>query len=175
MEKITLKLGDVLQLESEINGYVEPQTGEQVFEGFSKQNLSIILKYEGERTKVEALRDELIKKYGEEDGNGGVLVKMYNEVKDDEGNVTGKVVNPQYIEFDNEYGLLLNQEIEIEYPEITKEDLKDAGKTKDKYQVLFKLIKKLYLSKTNSKTSKHLFRTLQNPLTNLPKTNQKPC
>ena len=96
----------------------------------------------GERTKVEALRDELIKKYGEEDGNGGVLVKMYNEVKDDEGNVTGKVVNPQYIEFDNEYGLLLNQEIEIEYPEITKEDLKDAGKTKDKYQVLFKLIKK---------------------------------
>jgi hypothetical protein len=151
MEKITLKLGDVLQLESEINGYIEPQTGEQVFEGFSKQNLSIILKYElsdfstelkGERTKVEALRDELIKKYGEEDGNGGVLVKMYNEVKDDEGNVTGKVVNPQYIEFDNEYGVLLNQEIEIEYPEITKEDLKEAGKTKDKYQVLFKLIKK---------------------------------
>ena len=151
MEKITLKLGDVLQLESEINGYIEPQTGEQMFEGFSKQNLSIILKYElsdfstelkGERTKVEALRDELIKKYGEEDGNGGVLVKMYNEVKDDEGNVTGKVVNPQYIEFDNEYGVLLNQEIEIEYPEITKEDLKEAGKTKDKYQVLFKLIKK---------------------------------
>ena len=151
MDKITLKLGDVLQLESEINGYIEPQTGEQVFEGFSKQNLSIILKYElsdfstelkGERTKVEALRDELIKKYGEEDGNGGVLVKMYNEVKDDEGTVTGKVVNPQYIEFDNEYGVLLNQEIEIEYPEITKEDLKEAGKTKDKYQVLFKLIKK---------------------------------
>jgi len=151
MEKITLKLGDVLQLESEINGYVEPQTGEQVFEGFSKQNLSIILKYElsdfsttlkSERTKVETLRDELIKKYGEDDGNGGILVKMYNEVKDEEGNVIGKVINPQYVEFDKEYGVLLNQEIEIEYPEITKEDLKDAGKTKDKYQVLFKLIKK---------------------------------
>ena len=67
---------------------------------------------------------------------------MYNEIKDEEGNVTGKVVNPQYLEFDKEYGTLLNQEIEIEYPEITKEDLKDAGKTKDKYQVLFKLIKK---------------------------------
>ena len=36
----------------------------------------------------------------------------------------------------------LNQEIELEYPEITKQDLKDAGKTKDKYTVLFKLIKK---------------------------------
>jgi hypothetical protein len=151
MEKITLKLGDVLQLESEINGYTDSQTGEEVFEGFSKQNLSIILKYElsdfstelrGERSKVETLRDELIKKYGEEDGNGGILVRMYNEVKDEEGNVIGKVINPQYIEFDKEYGVLLNQEIEIEYPEINKEDLKDAGKTKDKYQVLFKLIKK---------------------------------
>jgi hypothetical protein len=151
MDKITLKLGDVLQLESEINGYVEPQTGEEVYEGFSKQNLSIILKYElsdfstnlkSERTKVETLRDELIKKYGEEDGNGGILVKMYNEVKDEEGNVTGKVINPQYLEFDKEYGVLLNQEIEIEYPEITIQDLKEAGKTKYKYHVFFKLIKK---------------------------------
>jgi hypothetical protein len=151
MEKITLRLGDILQLESEINGYTEPQTGEQVYEGFAKQNLSIILKYElsdfsttlkSERSKVEVLRDELIKKYGEEDGNGGIMVKMYNEVKDEEGNVTGSVVNPQYIEFDNEYGTLLSREVELEYPEITKEDLKEAGKTKDKYRVLFKLIKK---------------------------------
>jgi hypothetical protein len=151
MDKITLKLGDVLQLESEINGYVDPQSGEQIYEGFSKQNLSIILKYElsdfsatlkSERSKVEALRDELIKKYGEEDGNGGIMVKMRNDVKDEEGNVTGTVINPKYLEFDKEYGTLLNQEIEIEYPEITKDDLKDAGKTKDKYQVLFKLIKK---------------------------------
>ncbi len=151
MEKITLKLGDVLQLESEINGYIDPQSGEQIYEGFSKQNLSIILKYElsdfsstlkSERSKVDALRDDLVKKYGEEAANGGIMVKMYNEVKDEEGNVTGKVINPQYLEFDKEYGTLLNQEIEIEYPEITKEDLKDAGKTKDKYIFLFKLIKK---------------------------------
>ena len=151
MDKITLKLGDVLQLESEINGYIDPQSGEQIYEGFSKQNLSIILKYElsdfsttlkSERSKVEALRDDLIKKHGEEDANGGIMVKMRNEVKDEEGNVTGTVINPKYLEFDKEYGTLLNQEIEIEYPEITKEDLKDAGKTKDKYLVLFKLIKK---------------------------------
>ena len=151
MEKITLKLGDVLQLESEINGFNDPQTGEVVYEGFTKQNLSIILKYElsdfstilkGERTKVEVLRDELIKKYGEEDGNGGIMVKMRNEVKDAEGNVTGSVVNPLYLEFDKEYGTLLNQEIEVEYPEIKLQDLKEAGKSKDKYQVLFKLVKK---------------------------------
>lgn len=151
MEKITLKLGDVLQLESEINGYVNPQDGLEIYKGFTKQNLSIILKYElkelgeilkAERTKVESLRDELILKYGEKDEKNGVMVKMYNETKDDDGNVLTRVVNPQYVEFDKEYGILLDQEKEIEYPEITKEDLKEAGKSSDNYIVLFKLVKK---------------------------------
>jgi hypothetical protein len=151
MEKITLKLGDVLQLESEINGYINPQDGTEVYKGFTKQNLSIILKYElkelgetlkAERTKVESLRDELILKYGEQDDKGGTLVKMYNETKDDEGNVIGKTINPQYVEFDKEYGTLLDQEKEIEYPEITIADLKEAGKSSDNYIVLFKLVKK---------------------------------
>ena len=152
MEKITLKLGDILQLESEINGFVDSQSGTQVFEGFTKQNLSIILKYEltelsdtlkAERIKVDSLRDELIKKHGEDDGKGGIMVKMYiKEIKDENDKVIGGDINPKYLEFDKEYGTLLNQDKEIEYPEITKEDLKEAGKSKDKYQVLFKLIKK---------------------------------
>lgn len=152
MEKIKLKLGEVLQLESEINGYVDQKSGEVIFEGFTKQNLSIILKYElsdfstvlkGERTKVDALRDELIKKHGEDDGKGGIMVKMYiNEVFDDNNVLVSGDYNPKYIEFDNEYSTLLNQEIELEHPEITKDDLKEAGKSKDKYQILFKLVKK---------------------------------
>lgn len=151
MEKITLKLGEWLQLEKEINGFVNPETGEQVFEGFLKQNLDIILKYEltetseeltSEKKKIDSLRDELIKKHGEDDGKGGIMVKMMNEVKDEEGNVTGSVVNPKWLDFDEEFGKLLSQDKEIECPEITKEDLKGAGKSKDKYQVLFKLIKK---------------------------------
>jgi hypothetical protein len=151
MEKITLKLGDVLQLESEINGFINPQDNTEVYKGFTKQNLSIILKYElkelgetlkAERTKIDSLRDELILKYGEKDEKGGIMVKMYNETKDDEGKVLSRVVNPQYVEFDKEYGTLLDQEKEIEYPEITKDDLKEAGKSSDNYIVLFKLIKK---------------------------------
>jgi hypothetical protein len=150
MEKIKLKLGDVLQLGHELNGLTNPENGEKIYEGFLNQNLSIILKYEltdlgefllKERKKIEGLRDELIKKHGTEiDGN--VAVKMYLDETDDEGNIIGSVINPKYVEFDNEYGLLLNQEIEIDHPEITKEDLKEAGKTKDQYRVLFKLIKK---------------------------------
>jgi hypothetical protein len=151
MEKITLRLGDILQLESEINGFTNPETGKQVYEGFVKQNLSIMLKYEltelsefltKERKKVEGLRDELIKKYGEEDGKGGIMVKMIDETKDDDGNVISSKFNENYLKFDEEYSTLLNNEKEIEYPEITKSDLKEAGKSNDDYRVLFKLIKK---------------------------------
>ena len=150
MEKIKLKLGDILQLDSEINGFTNPETGEVVYHGFIRQEISIILKYElgemsdgliVERKRIDSLRDELVKKYGTPE-NGGIVVKMYNDVKDEEGNIIGKEVNPKYIEFDDEYSTLLNQEKEIEYPTITKDDLKEAGKTKDNYKVLFKLIKK---------------------------------
>jgi hypothetical protein len=151
MEKITLRLGDILQLESEINGFVNPETGKQVYEGFIKQNLSIMLKYEltelsefltKERKKVETLRDELIKKYGTEDSNGGIVVKMFDDTKDDEGNIISSKYNENYLKFDEEYSTLLNTEKEVEYPDITKEDLKEAGKSNDNYKVLFKLIKK---------------------------------
>lgn len=151
MEKITLKLGDILQLESEINGFTNPNTGEQLLKGFLKQNLSIILKYElselgetlsKERKKIESLRDELIQKYGEVDDKGGVMVKMTLEKKDENGEVISTIINPKYVEFDKEYGTLLSQDKEIEYPEITKDDLREAGKTNDQYVVLFKLIKK---------------------------------
>jgi hypothetical protein len=64
MEK--LKLGEILQLSHEINGFNSPETGEVIYEGFLNQNLSIILKYElndccefliKERKKIEEVRD----------------------------------------------------------------------------------------------------------------------
>jgi hypothetical protein len=151
MLKIKLKLGEILQLESEINGLVNQESGKIIYEGFLKQNLSIILKYglnelsellKNERKKVEVLRDELIKKYGEENNEGSIFVKMYNEIEDEEGNVVGKKFNEKYLKFEEEYSVFLNVEKEIEYPEITKEDLKDSGKSNDDYRILFKLIRK---------------------------------
>ena len=151
MLKINLKLGEILQLESEINGLVNQESGKIIYEGFLKQNLSIILKYglnelsellKNERKKVEVLRDELIKKYGEENNEGGIFVKMYDEIEDEEGNVVGKKFNEKYLKFEEEYSVFLNVEKEIEYPEITKEDLKDSGKSNDDYKILFKLIRK---------------------------------
>lgn len=150
MEKIKLKLGEILQLGHEINGFINPENGQKEYDGFLKQDISIILKYElselgesleKEKKKVDGLRDELIKKYGQEE-NGSLVVKMFIDELDEEGNLKTRQINPKYIEFDKEFGELLNQQKEIEYPTITKQDLKDAGKTKDNYKILFKLVKK---------------------------------
>jgi hypothetical protein len=151
MEKVKLSLKDALQLESELNGLVNQQTGEIIYDGFLKQNLSIIKKYElketveflqNERKKVNELKDDLIKKHGEDDGKGGLMVRTFDEVVDDKGLVISRKFNEKYLEFDKEYAELLKKEIEFDVPEVTKEDLIRAGETQDDYIVLFKLVKK---------------------------------
>lgn len=151
MESKVIKLGEALQLESEINGQINPQSGEIIYEGFMKQNLSIILKYdlkelceflENEKKKVESIRNDLIKKYGENDDEGNFIVKMLEEVKDEKGTIVSKKISENYLKFDQEYTELLEKDITITYPIIKKEDLIRAGDTKDDYKILFKLIKK---------------------------------
>jgi len=142
-----LTIDQILQLDAEINGFTNPQSGEVVYEGFVKQPLSILLKYEltelsnrlkEERETVDSLRNELIEKYGEKTEDGGIQITPTIEEK--KGKKTETVRNPKYVEFIEEYNKLLQKEIEITHPEITKEDLKDAGKTKDQYNILFKLV-----------------------------------
>lgn len=148
-----LQLGEILHLEKEINGYVNPETNEQEFKGFINQDLSIILKYKlselsdfltNEKKKVGDLRDSLIKKYGKPDEEGKIVVKMF--IEDESTSIEGEepkmIVNPEFKKLDEEFGKLLVQEIEVDVPEITLDDLKEAGKTKDNYKLLFKLIKK---------------------------------
>lgn len=151
MEKIKLSLTEILQLEGELNGYTNPENGEQIYQGFLKQSLPILLKYElselsesllNEKKKVDTLRDELIKKYGEDKGNGEVFVRTFDEITDNNGNIVSKKFNENFLKFEDEFLKLLNKEKEIEYPKITKEDIKESGKSKDNYKILFKLIKK---------------------------------
>lgn len=149
MAVTNLTIDQILQLDAEINGFKNPQTGEVVYEGFNKQPLSILLKYElsefsakltSEREKVDGLRNELITKYGESTEEGGVQISPTIEIKKGKG--TEEVKNPKYVEFLNEYQKLLQKDIELDHPTITKDDLKDAGKTKDQYNILFRLISK---------------------------------
>ena len=150
MNKATLTLGEIKQLNDEINGHINTETGKVFYEGFLNQKIPIMLKYDlidlsefliKESTKVDKFKDELILKYGEHDEKG-VKLDMWLIEKDEEGKIISKVINPKYIEFDEEMGKLMLIEKEIEFPDITKDDLKNIGETKDNYQVLFKLIKK---------------------------------
>lgn len=151
MENYTLTLGEILDLEIEINGLINNETGEVVFEGFRKQNLNILLKYDisefGDKLKNEVklineIRDELIKKHGK-DVDGKIFVQMFDVEKDEKGNITSQKYTQRYIDFQTEFNTLLDSKTkEFQVPTITKEDLKNAGQTKDDYRVLFKVIKK---------------------------------
>ena len=152
MEKITLTIKDILQLEQELNGSVNADTKEVIYNGFIKQNLPIFLKYQladlcgtlsAEKKVVDELRNDLIRKYGEAGENGIIMVNMMEEVKDEDGKVIGQKFNPKYLELDKEFSeFVLNTVKEIEYPEITEEDLKKIGDSKDDYKLIFKLVKK---------------------------------
>jgi hypothetical protein len=146
MKKIKFYLVEILKLESEINGFTNPHNKEVIYKGFVNHNLPILLKYEltdlsdflrTEKKKIEGLRDELIKKFGKEDNEGNVTIQTYVNAEDGDYRITEEFMN-----FEKEYNLLLSQEIEVNCPEITKEDLKKAGESTDNYELLFKLIKK---------------------------------
>lgn len=145
---LKLTIDEVLQLDAEINGLTN-QDGVVVFKGFANHPLPILLKYElseltsklqNERSKVDELRNELISKYGDQKEDGSIEIKPTVEVK--KGKKTETVKNEKYVEFLGEYGQLLSKEIDIDAPVITKDDLRDLGKTEDQYKVLFKLISK---------------------------------
>ena len=144
---VKLTIDEVLQLDAEINGFTNQQSGEVVYKGFANHELPILLKYElseltktlqDERSKVDELRNSLITKYGDVKEDGSVEIKPTVEVK--KGKKKETVKNEKYVEFLGEYGKLLSKEIEIDTPMITKDDLKEVGKTTDQYKVLFKLI-----------------------------------
>ena len=151
MAKLTLKLGQILQLESEINGFVNPQTGKEVYLGFRKHKLPLKTKYwltelgdrlATERKTIETLRDEIIQKHGEDDGKGGIQIGVFIEQKDENDKVISRELNPKYVEFQNEFNALLSEDKEIEYTPLTMEDLDKVGETSDDYNLLFMLVQK---------------------------------
>jgi molybdopterin converting factor small subunit len=141
MKKTKLTLGEIIALESEISGLTNQQTGEVVLKGLLGEKINLVIKYHlskltnsfaADKKILEELRDELIKKYGEETDNGGIIVTQHlDEAK--------TIINPKFVQFAQEYETLLSEQKEIEHSVITLEDIKDIN-SEGRYSVFFKLI-----------------------------------
>jgi hypothetical protein len=152
MEKITLKLSEFYQLEAELNGVTNQQTGEVLAKGLLGEKIKLTTKYwlhdlnkrvATEKESVEKFKEELIKKYGKEDKeNGSISIPVFvNEVIDDETKeVVSREVNPDFVKFQNEFNALLSEERELEYRAFSLEEF-DGVETDGVYNTFFKLIK----------------------------------
>jgi hypothetical protein len=143
MEKKTFKLSEFYQLEAELNGVVNQQTGDVLSQGLLSQKLSLNVKYwlndmakkvKEQKDQCEALKNELIKKYGEEkDG----MIQISMSIKAEDG---VDVINPAFVSFQNEFQKLLSEERELEYKELKLSDIGDI-ETEESYHLLFSLLK----------------------------------
>ena len=148
MEKISLKLHEFLTLETELFGVKNQQTGEVTSKCLLNETLSLVAKFwlnelgkkvASEKESVEKLREELIKKLGTEE-EGQVFIKMYDEVKDEEGNTVSRSLTSNFIEFNQEYEKLLSEEKELEYRPFELSELANV-ETEGNLNVFFKLVK----------------------------------
>ena len=150
MEKSSLKLHEYYTLEAELNGLTNQQSGEVISKGLLNEKLKLTTKYwisdlakkaTAEKIAVEAIKEELIKKHGETDDTGNISIPMYiNIVTDEEGETISREVNPKFVEFQNEFNTLLQEEKEIEHNAFKLEEFENV-ESDGNYQVFFKLIK----------------------------------
>ena len=151
LNKITLSLGEIQELEAELNGSRNQRTGEVIMTGILNQKLPIKTKYWltrlgetliSEKKTIDAMRDELVKKYGKEteDKSGWTIpLRIEDKKAKNADGSTVMVPNPAFAEFNKEYTELLETTKEIEYPTFYFEDFA-ALETSDNYAVFFKLL-----------------------------------
>lgn len=150
MEKTTLKLYEFYNLEAELNGVTNQETGEVTLKGLLAEKIKMTTKYwlndlfkkvVTEKEACEALKQELIKKHGEADEQGNISIPMYiNVVTNEEGQTVSREINPKFVEFQNEFNAVLNEDRELEHKGFTLEEF-DSVESEGKYNTFFKLIK----------------------------------
>jgi hypothetical protein len=142
MNTIELRLQEVLELQIELEGYINPQTGETIVKGFINHSLPLTTKFwltkltervGKEKSEIEKMRNSLIEKFGDKDEQGNISIPaMVKKGKKEEP-------NPKLMEFQREYQNLLNETISIEYKPISLDTLENIT-TEDNYNILFKLV-----------------------------------
>lgn len=149
MEKVTLKLFEFYNLEAELSGTVNQQTGDIISKGLLNEKIKLTTKYwltdllkrvTDEKQSVEKIKEDLIKKYGKE-SEEGVSIPMYIDIeKNEQGEVISRKANPDFINFQNEFNTLLQEERELEYKPLSLLDF-ESIESNSNYPTLFKLIK----------------------------------
>lgn len=149
MNKVTLKLYEFYNLDAELNGVVNQQSGEVVSKGLLSEKIKLTTKYwltdlakkvAEEKKAVEALKEDLIKKHGETDETGNISIQQYlNIVRDEEGKPVSADINPKYVEFQNDFNSLLQEERELEHKPFKLDEF-DNVETDGVYTTFFKLI-----------------------------------
>ncbi len=149
MNKVTLKLYEFYNLDAELNGVVNQQNGEVISKGLLAEKIKLTTKYwlndlakkvTDEKKAVEAIKEELIKKHGETDENGSVSIPMYiNIVTNEEGEIVSREINPKYVDFQNDFNALLQEEREVEHKPFKLEEF-DNVESDGVYTTFFKLI-----------------------------------
>jgi hypothetical protein len=87
---------------------------------------------------LDTQREELIKKYGTADEQGGVSLQMVIKEMDKDGKEVSKM-NPNFAEFNKEFNELLSQEKELSYHPIKLETLTSVT-SGNNYPTFFKFV-----------------------------------
>lgn len=141
MAHIKLTLQEIYKLDSELNGFVNPSTGEILSLGLLNEKLSLPTKYwltdltkttSSEKLVIDQLKEDLIAKYGTKDKDDNFEIPVWTDE-------TKTNFNPLYVQFQEEFSALLQEEKEIEYHEFKLEDFKNI-ETSDNYIIFYKLI-----------------------------------
>jgi len=150
MEKISFKLFEFYNLDSELNGVANQQTGEVISKGLLNEKIKLTTKYwlsdlskkvVTEKEAIEKIKEELIKKHGETDETGNISIPMYiNIITNEEGETVSREVNSKFIEFQNEFNTLLQEEKEIEHNIFKLEEFENV-ESDGNYPIFFRLIK----------------------------------
>mgnify|MGYP003335443402 CR=1 FL=1 len=123
MEKMNLKLAEFLSLAIELNGAGVP---ESEYKGILNEKMPLATRYwlneiskqaTAEKTVIDKFRDELVVKYGSQDAEGNYSLPTFIE---EDGN---RVINPEFVKFNEEFSTLLDQEKELSYKPLSLKDV----------------------------------------------------
>ena len=141
MAHIKLTLQEIYKLNTEINGFINPSTGEILSLGLLNEKLSLPTKYwltdlakktSSEKLVIDQLKEDLIAKYGTKDKDNIFEIEVWTDETKTEFNLS-------YIQYQQEFNTLLQEVIEIEYHEFKLNDFKNI-ETSDNYTIFYKLI-----------------------------------